>query len=174
MHTSGPRIRISPSSASLRSIPGTGLPTVPVRKSVGVLVVAVPVSSVMPQTSMTSMPRPARYSSTSTGIGAAPLPAHSAFSRPSIVRIGSSTAASSAAAWRPVGRHGLVGRPELEDLERDGAGGFEAGADPGSAAASRAWTPATIFSQIRGTPKKPIGRAWLERREQLGGVGADG
>ena len=57
----GPRTRISPSSAILSSMPGNGRPTVPSRNASGVFAVTAPVVSVISYTSRIFMPRPVPF-----------------------------------------------------------------------------------------------------------------
>jgi len=68
--TTPPRMQISPSSVIFSSTPGPGLPTLPKRNSLGVLIVAAPVSSVMPQISRILMPTASKNTPSSRASGA--------------------------------------------------------------------------------------------------------
>jgi hypothetical protein len=76
-------------------MPSSGWPTEPSFVASGRLVVTMHEVSLMPHTSQMSMPRAAKNSSTSTGMGAAPVASQRASSRPRGDR--SSSGASSAA-----------------------------------------------------------------------------
>ena len=63
-------------------MPSTGWPTEPSFVAPGRLVVTMHEVSLMPHTSQMGMPRPAKNSSTSTGVGAAPTASQRAWSKP--------------------------------------------------------------------------------------------
>ena len=156
---SGPRVRISPSSAIVTSWPGTGWPTVPSLKLSRVLAVNAPVVSVIPYTSRMRSPRPAKNSPTSGGSGAAALTVISQPPSPSSDRIGRSTLSSAAANSAASAASVVCPYWQLRTYRRPAsmAAAVAARRPSSASAASRACSPAWIFSQTRGTPKNAVG-----------------
>ena len=101
---------ISPSSASFTSVSGIGGPTVPTRIRPGGLSVAIALVSDIPQVSQISIPIARKNSSTSGGVGAAPIRNDSTSSRPSSERIFEKTFAS-ASSHSACSSSGIESRP---------------------------------------------------------------
>ncbi len=156
---SGPRVRISPSSAIRTSMPGTGRPTVPSRNAAVVFVVNAPVVSLIPYTSRIRTPSPPKNSPTSVGSGAAPLTTISASPMPSSDLIGPSTCSSAAANLSASSGDVVWPYWQLRTYSRPVAIAAATAAFLASACspASSAWMPAMTFSKIRGTPKNAVG-----------------
>ncbi|GGR30687.1 hypothetical protein GCM10010219_39530 [Streptomyces netropsis] len=168
--TISPRTSSSPSAAVRTSTPSSGRPTEPRRKRVGALRVTTPEVSVSPHPSMITMPNPVQKSTTSPGIGAVALPAHTSRSRPARASSGTITccraasyaAASAAGGSSPRARCATYARavPPAASITRRRSSGR---------LSSAARTDAVSFSHTRGTPKNSAGRSSRARAATVAG-----